>query len=239
MSKRARIFCLIAILALIPAIFHAAGMLPRETSALIEEKYAGWSGVLRVWVCEGWAANRGLAGWINRASAAFERAHEGVYVQVTPVDAETLALLPDSGLNPPDLVLFPPGALNPETRLDPETPIRPVALGGYLWAINASLLDRVPADLRGVRLALPTDTEQNCYSAALLALCSGSSPESGAPARGGLDLGLETASTPAPAEATPCCILPEELAGHTDLLTGQKAEKGRVMQSFDVLIFED
>ena len=34
-------------------------------------------------------------------------------------------------------------------------------------------------------------------------------------------------------------VLPEELAGHTDLLTGQKAEKGRVMQSFDVLIFED
>lgn len=34
-------------------------------------------------------------------------------------------------------------------------------------------------------------------------------------------------------------VLPEELAGRTDLLTGQKAEKGRVMQSFDVLIFED
>ena len=216
MSRRARVFCLIAILALIPAIFHAAGMLPRETSALIEEKYAGWSGVLRVWVCEGWAENRGLAGWINRASTAFERAHEGVYVQVTPVDAETLAHLPDSGLNPPDLVLFPPGALNPETRLDPETPIRPVALGGYLWAINASLLDRVPADLRDVRLALPADTEQSCYSAALLALCSGSSPESGAPARGGLDLGLETASTPAPAETTPRCILPEGLAASED-----------------------
>ena len=216
MSRRARVFCLIAILALIPAIFHAAGMLPRETSALIEEKYAGWSGVLRVWVCEGWAENRGLAGWINRAATAFERAHEGVYVQVTPVDAEALAQLPDSGLNPPDLVLFPPGALNPETRLDPETPIRPVALGGYLWAINASLLDRVPADLRDVRLALPADTEQSCYSAALLALCSGSSPESGAPARGGLDLGLETASTPAPAEATPRCILPEGLAASED-----------------------
>ena len=34
-------------------------------------------------------------------------------------------------------------------------------------------------------------------------------------------------------------VLPEELAGRTDLLTGQKAEKGRIMQSFDVLIFED
>lgn len=216
MSKRARVFCLLLIAALIPAIFHAAGMLPRETSALIEEKYSGWSGVLRVWVCEGWAENRGVTGWLNRASAAFERAHEGVYVQVTPVDAETLAQIPDSGLNPPDLVLFPPGALNPDAPLDRETPIQPVALGGYLWAFNAALLDRVPTDLRDISVALPIDTDQGCYSAALLALCSGSSPEAGAPMRGGLDLGLESASTPAPVEAVPHCILPEELKASAD-----------------------
>ena len=34
-------------------------------------------------------------------------------------------------------------------------------------------------------------------------------------------------------------VLPDEFAGRADLLTGKTAEKGLVMQPFDVLILED
>ena len=137
-----RIFCVLILLILIPGAICVSRGLPPQTNVLIAEKYAGWSGVLRVWLCEGWAAGRSIAGWINASAAVFERTHDGVFIQVTIVDSETLARLPESGLNLPDLILFPTGALNAETPLDPESPVRPIALGGYLWAINRTLIAR-------------------------------------------------------------------------------------------------
>lgn len=227
MTKRMRIFCVLILLILIPGAICVSRGLPPQTNVLIAEKYAGWSGVLRVWLCEGWAAGRSIAGWINTSAAVFERTHDGVFIQVTIVDSETLARLPESGLNLPDLILFPTGALNAETPLDPESPVRPIALGGYLWAINRTLIDRVPADLSKTPVGLPMDTPENCYSAALLALCSGSSPESGAQSSGGMDLGLDSSATPSPVESSPRCTLPENLTAAADafdrFISGQLA----------------
>ena len=45
--------------------------------------------------------------WLNRAISAFEKGHEGVYIQARKVDAEALRTFASSGVNPPDMILFP------------------------------------------------------------------------------------------------------------------------------------
>ena len=231
--KRLRIaLCILILALLVPLLLHARQVLPMDPRPLVAEKYAGWSGVLRLWVFEGWPCGGGtFAPWLNRCIAGFEKRHPGVYVQPRYVDAGAFALLNDSGALPPDMILFPPGLLDsPEGLLPLETPdglrpaliqsgsrngslyAAPVAMGGYAWAWNAELLDRLPDTWRdsGATLAVPEPEDWRRWDAALLALCSGrygeGSGEAGGepddPAPLGVDLGLVEDATPVP-EATP------------------------------------
>ncbi len=244
MRRGRSMLCALCLVLLAPLLIRAARVLPMDSRSLVAEKYAGWSGVLRLWVCEGWPSGSGsLSAWLNGCIARFEKRHPGVYVQPRAVDAEALAALNDSGILPPDLVLFSPGMLEGPRGLLPlavpsglradlahcgawgrETFAVPVAMGGYLWAWNAARADALPNDWRATDavLAAPTPEAGRRFDAALLALCSrthGPSDEPDRPERLGLDLGLASEATPAPTvvpEAALPCRLPEGFAPDDD-----------------------
>jgi len=241
MGKVRSMLCMLGLLLLIPALLQARRILPLDTHPLVAEKYAGWTGVLNLWVCEGWSS--GISPWLNRCIASFEKAHPGVYVQPQFVDAGAVASMNDSGILPPDMVLFPPDLLNspeglmplPNQRgvrtalahcgdLDGSTYAVPVAIGGYLWAWNTALTDAIPDNWRDteVTLSVPAPQPWRRWDAALLALCSkryapsdGSAPtDSTPPFAGEVELGLAAGTTPEPTPSplpNPRATLPRRL----------------------------
>lgn len=233
MRKARTIICLVVLALTIPAAVTLRRALPPNRQPMIERKYGGWSGVLRLWVREGWQG--GCAAWLNRCISTYERQHPGVYVQPEYVDAGALTA---EGMPSPDLILFPPGALDGDglATLDIDAPLRnglprdnraaPIMLGGYLWACNADLLPGgIPGSWReaGVSIAVPENDADRQWGAALLALCSSkySDAQAGptdAP-RGEIELGLtRDDATPAPpsARGTLSCRLPEDFAFSVD-----------------------
>lgn len=227
MRKLRIVLCALCLALLVPLLTYARQILPLDTRPLVAEKYAGWSGVLRLWMFEGWPCGSGsLSPWLNRCIARFEKRHPGVYVQPRAVDAGAIAALNDSGILPPDMILFPPGLLDsPEGLLPLERPASlraaligsgiwhgalyavPVAMGGYAWAWNAALIDGIPDSWRDsdAALAVPAPEDWRHWDAALLALCSGRysmAPDGGGVeatlAPQGVDLGLVEAATPTP-----------------------------------------
>lgn len=217
MSKFRAPVCLLLLLALVPALLSLRAELPSDRQALIEEKYAGWSGVLRLWYFEGWPAGSGSASpWLSRCAAAFEKAHPGVYVQPESVDAETLRGWSDGGMAPPDILLFPPGLLETPAGLLPlegSAALRdgitrrgdwggavyalPVAMGGYA---------RVEASAADNSEIAPEPEPFRRWDVARAALETRRDADEGAPGEGApvpqpdLDLGLP-ASAPAPQSA--------------------------------------
>ena len=199
MKKWRNGICALLLLALIPLVLHAAGALPPDARDEVAEKYAGFSGVLRVWVCEGWTDGAAFAGWLNESFARFEREHEGVYVEAIYVDEAALGDLSGSGVRPPDAILFAPGMAVDAGALAPlgEAPVRealracgggyavPVALGGYAWAA----VGETPVDRRALAAAAPDDEPYRCWSAATLALCA-LEPGEAEIEDPGIDLGL-------------------------------------------------
>ncbi|MBR0367362.1 MAG: hypothetical protein IJH86_03090 [Clostridia bacterium] len=233
MRKLRTLLCLLILAVTIPAAIRLKSALPPDTQPMIEKKYGGWSGVLRLWVCEGWPVGAGsAAGWVNRCVASFEKRHPGVYLQPEAVDVGALSA---EGLLPPDLVLFPPGAVEAAlfAPLAFDPPLRdglprdpraaPVLLSGYMWAYNAGMIDRIPDSWRDADLpvAAPDDDPAHLWSAALLALCSSKYSEADGRAtaapQGEIELGLsreqpEATQTPAPSEGTRSCRLPDDFA---------------------------
>ena len=239
MGKLRSALCLLCILLLIPALLRARRILPLDTRPLVAEKYAGWTGVLNLWIHEGWPSGAGsIAAWLNECVSGFEKVHPGVYVQPLYVDAGAIASLNDSGILPPDMLIFPPDLLStPEGLAALDAPRRlrpglsrcgewngsiyavPVAMGGYLWALNTRLIDAIPDDWRDsdATLSVPPPQAWRRWDAALLALCSGryapSDPNStrtpSPDLPGEMELGLAGGETPAP---TPP---PEHLEGAT------------------------
>ncbi|MDO4866280.1 MAG: hypothetical protein Q4C10_06950 [Clostridia bacterium] len=229
MRKLRSALCALCLLLLIPLALRAWRVLPLDRQPLIAEKYAGWSGVLRLWIFEGWQPGAGsLSGWLNGCIAGFEKSHPGLYVQPEYVSAEALSDFLDSGILPPDMLLFPPGLLDtPEGLAQLKLPqsIRPafsdvgawdigifaapVAAGGYLIARNASLLDALPQSWRDgdAVLAVPFPEDWRHWDLALMALCSEPKPSAAEataePALPGLDLGLLPEITPAPSASPP------------------------------------
>lgn len=239
--RRLRIaLCALCLTLLVPLLLHARQTLPLDTRPLVAEKYAGWSGVLRLWVFEGWSCGAGsIAPWLNQCVSRFERSRSGVYVQPRFVDADAIASLNESGILPPDLILFPPGLLEtPEGLMstalsDGVRPAlrncglwngacyaTPVAMGGYLWAWNAELTDGIPGTWRdeAATLAAPPPEAWRRWDAALLALCSGRysasdsrrSTERDDPAPQPLDLGLAAGDASTPIP-TPTVPAPDAL----------------------------
>lgn len=219
----------LCLMLLTPLLLHAGRILPLDTRPLVAEKYAGWSGVLRLWVYEGWPCGSGsVAPWLNRCIARYEKTHPGVYIQPEYVDTEAIASVRDSGKLLPDMLLFPPGVLDSPTGLailEPPAALRPelvhcgvwsdrihavpVVLGGYGWAWNTSMLDGPPGSWREANVlpAVPEPEIQRHWGAALLALCRGiretSSGEEPSRQRAGfsdVDLGLNLPDEPEPTQ---------------------------------------
>lgn len=239
---RAAAWALLGLLALAWPATRAR--LPVVNEGQVQARHAGFAGVLRLWTCEGWQAGAGsLAAWLNACIARYERLHPGVYVQCTQVSEETIAAFWAIGDNPPDLILFAPGMLGSAAHLlaIEDAPAllpgletvgtlegvawaAPVAMGGYVFAVNERLLEAVPDDLatapapsppagasRQLRqratylLSAPADGRFVCWSGALLSLLGARGGEAVEKPRAGegLDLGLgETAASPAPEVAS-------------------------------------
>ena len=219
---------LLCLVLLIPVVMHARRILPLDTRPLVAEKYAGWSGVLSLWVFEGWPCGSGsISNWLNPCVTAFEKAHSGVYIQPQYVDADAIATMGESGILPPDMLMFPPNLLaTPEGLLPLTVPdgIRPtlrrsgewsgsvfatpVALGGYLWAWNSAMIDDLPDTWRNadITLSVPAPQPWRRWDAALLALCSGrysvsseqEAPDALTPPPFEVELGLADGETPVP-----------------------------------------
>lgn len=92
MKKMMRFFLLALLVLALALAYGAAKHLPAPPDGIAQQKYAGWSGVLRLWVYTDWQTGTGsLATWLNRCTSAFEKRHPGVYIQFRAVSQETLA----------------------------------------------------------------------------------------------------------------------------------------------------
>ena len=203
MKRFLHVICLLIAAALLPAALLISRGLPADTRPYVEQKYAGWNGVLRAWVCVNWKCAGDFTRWLNVCASRFEKNHDGVYVEFTPVQAETLSHMAESGIRPPEIVLFSPGMLNdlsmlkavdvPDVMRDDLRNIQgnayPIAMGGYILVYNRELTRDVP----GTTIAVLPDDEAHSFSAASVALLSDVSDD--APSQDmlpdmGLDLGL-------------------------------------------------
>lgn len=243
MAKSRTILCILALIFLIAAIPAIRNELPPPAKDLISEKYSGWSGVMRLWIYEGWTPGAGsLSGWMNKCIAAFEKKHEGIYIQPQYIDRTAMATLGENGIIMPDMILFPPALFETPAHLLPvENPSPrpalsrcgrwqgigyavPVAMGGYAWAHRLSAL---PGTLEGESVSAPMNDSHHHWGAAITALCSGrysANREENISLPGDMDLGLSIIDeTPAPS-ATPVpleenllsCRLPQDFAQEAD-----------------------
>ena len=219
MKRTLNLICLLAVALLLPAAAMLFRELPAAVHPYIEEKYAGWSGVLRAWVCSEWEPGGSLLRWLNACAADFEKRHEGVYVEFTPVRREEMRAMAESGIRPPEMLFFSPGVLTDGEELSPigasgivRTELEacgdgralPVAMGGYIWVYNRALCPE-SFSLTDAPVALPDDGGRS-FSAALVALMSGAPEAEGGAEEEisdpGLDLGLPAAAdAPSPSEA--------------------------------------
>ena len=206
MRKSLQLLCLITVLALIVAAARIFPRLPADSQPYVEKKYAGWNGVLRGWVSSEWSCSGSFVRWLNACAAGFEKRHEGVYLEFTEVDAAAMANLGDSGIRPPELVLFSPGVQVDASRLLPidarptldcgTDRALPVAMGGYIWVYNRTLCDGAPSLNDLDALTLLPDGNGRCFTGAAIALLSGHFEGEIALPDPGLDLGLPTMARP-------------------------------------------
>ena len=202
MRKSLQLLCLICVLALIVAAARIFPRLPADSQPYVEKKYAGWNGVQRGWISSEWTCGGSFVRWLNACAAGFEKRHEGVYLEFTEVDAAAMADLGDSGIRPPELVLFSPGVQADAARLlplDAQAALNcgsdralAVAMGGYIWVYNRALCDGAPTINDQDVLTLLPDGGGRSFSAAAVALLSGESDggEEITLPDPGLDLGL-------------------------------------------------
>lgn len=149
MQKILSIICALILALLIPSAILLSRILPADNGRYISEKYDGYCGVLQAWVCCDWEAGGSFISWLNSCAVQFEKQHEGVYLEFTPVSAAAMEGLGENGIRAPELVLFSPGVIRDPSRLAqlgfPEqlrTDLRrddraiPVAMDGCIWAVN-------------------------------------------------------------------------------------------------------
>lgn len=179
--KRGLLWILLAaVIALSPLI---APRLPSSPEGRVKRTGSQWAGVLRFWVSEGWQPGYGsYTPWLNDRVAAFEKRNPGVYIQVTPVSREVLAQFDGGDLNPPDLLLFSPGAVTSAESLcalDMPDALRddlrdagisndalhavPVAMGGYIWVYNRRYLSDIPDDWRSLGEIAPKNKKDTVH----------------------------------------------------------------------------
>lgn len=203
MRRILSIICALFVAALLPAAWMVSHGLPADTGSYVAQKYDGWNGVLQAWVCCEWKAGGSFITWLNRCAAEFEKAHEGVYIEFTPVSAQTLQDMWDSGLRVPEIIFFSPGTLGTHDglrKLNTPDALRddlrisdtalPVAMGGYIWVYNRALCGGAPDREQALPLTMLPDGHGRCFSAALIGLLSGERLVEETVPDMGIDLGL-------------------------------------------------
>lgn len=182
---------------------------PVDTQPYVEKKYSGWNGVIQAWIYTKWNPDGSFIRWLNSCASKFEKAHDGIYLEFIPVQEEPLQDMGASGIPVPDLIFFSPGVItnhNMLSSLEDKAAIRddlknygngkavPVAIGGYVWAYNTSLVGNAPRTAD--ELSSPVLPEDVPY-ATLIGLLSGAfnetSEEMDLP-DSGLNLGLPTSA---------------------------------------------
>lgn len=206
MRKALTVLCALIAAALFPIAALISRGLPADTGSYVEQKYAGWNGVLQAWVCCAWNPGGSFISWLNGCAADFERAHNGVYIEFTPVDETSMREMMEGKLRRPELIFFSPGVLTDSDGLNAlDYPGRlrrdlrldnhalPVAMGGYIWVYNTALADGAPARNEALPLTSLTDGGGRSFAPALIALLSdvpeGNAREIPLP-DAGIDLGL-------------------------------------------------
>ena len=58
MRRAISVACVLLVIPLVLLFLHIRASLPGDAGPLIREKYGGWSGVLRLWIYEGWEGER-------------------------------------------------------------------------------------------------------------------------------------------------------------------------------------
>lgn len=182
---------------------------PIDTQPFVEKKYSGWNGVLQAWICTRWNPDGGFIRWLNSCASEFEKTHDGIYLEFTPVQEETLRSINSSGICMPDLIFFSPGVItNRDTLSDfvcdltlrddlksyGDNKAIPVAMGGYIWAYNTALSECIPCTPVMLSSAVLSDTTP---AAVLIGLLSGASDEVSEKSTfpdSGIDLGLTTSA---------------------------------------------
>lgn len=164
MPRRAACAICTAVCALLLALGPAlTERLPAPPEGLASRQYEGWSGVVRLWVYQGFKTGAGsIVPWLNERLGEYEKRNAGVYVHVKTVSLEQLRSYED--LPGPDMLIFTPGALTDASGLvaladggsalegacawQGESYAEPLCYGGYGLLINLSLMDGPPADWR-------------------------------------------------------------------------------------------
>ena len=199
MAIRYRILLMGAVFLIVFSAFRSLEMFPIPKDDAISQNSFEFSGVLRLWISEeNSPAAASLASWLMNESARFEKKHDGVYVQITQVSAETLSSFSYAAELPPDMVVFSPGVLTNRSGLIqinagkyPRDEFRgyedgyafPIAIGAHAWAKRSGAGGQ---QLTGQALLFEEGDEKS----ALYALLSDAPKSDSSTGRYGIDLGL-------------------------------------------------
>lgn len=167
--------------------------LPKDQSGIVKEKYNDWTGVIRIWVQNDIKTNP--AQWINTCSTEFERSRKGIYINTQSVSPSAITSFRDTGINPPDIIIWSAGLLDSADSLSEitgEYSLRPgleqspyavpLLTDAYAWIYAGSL----PADMQGTPVAC-SENMLIPMTALSTGLRTGESHETILP---GVDLGL-------------------------------------------------
>lgn len=213
MKKLVKGMCALLAVFLLCAGLRLGGALPPDTGEYIEEKYAGWSGVLQACVCSRWQAGGSFVRWLNRCADAFERSHDGVYIEFMSCEEQHIGGIRE--IYTPDMLFFSPGVFR-------DADATAVCLGGYALACNRALTDE--AGLHAA--AIQPDSAGLCYSAATISLLSGSRQAEPAAPEPAMDIGL-------PAGAADGDPLSRFIAGEIPCLAVSSADVCRLQKLRD------
>lgn len=198
MALKYRILLLGCVFLIIFAAINILNVFPLPKDDILKEKTTEFSGVLRLWISEeNSPASQGLSSWLTKESTRFEKKHDGVYVQITPVSRETLSSFSYAAELPPDMIVFSPGMLeSAQGLIQIEIPsvLReeflgsasdfsvPIAMGASFWAVR----EGIDPPLTGKTLLF----EKKLSHAALYALRQDLSEKQSPGMQYGVDLGL-------------------------------------------------
>jgi len=182
----------------------AFSTLPDDNSAIVKEKYNDWTGVIRIWVCD--EIKPTPLTWLNSCAADYEKTVSGTYISIQRTTASAITHFAESGINPPDMIIWQAGLLDSTEGLHEitgEFPVRsglvqsayavPILTDAYAWIYDPAEIPAIPADMYDIPVVCRGDD-----LIAMTALSSGKrsagSIKSVIP---GVDLGL-SGESPAP-----------------------------------------